>query len=76
MINILKLKVGNKVHYQPEHYEENKWENGMVKEIPDHTNDSVRIVYECGGNWSKFKEYTSALTNIRDLNLGWKHDTV
>lgn len=74
LINISKLKIGDKVCYQPNHYkEEGKYENGMIKEIPDHTNLSVRVVYNCGGNWDSFKDYTSALTNVADLTLGWKH---
>lgn len=74
MINdISKLKVGDKVHYQPSHYGEERWENGMVKEIPEHTNDSVRVVYNCAGDWDNFKNYTSALTHKRDLFLGWKN---
>lgn len=66
------LKEGDKVHYQPGHYPENEWENGIVKEIPGHTADSVRVVYNCGGNWDRYREYTSALTNLRDLKRGWK----
>ena len=73
-MDIAKLKIGDKVHYQPDHYkEDDKWENGMVKEIPDHTNDSIRVVYNCAGDWNNFKDYTSAMTNLRDLNLGWRH---
>ena len=72
MINdVSKLKIGDKVHYQPTHYGE-RYENGIVKEIPEHTNDSVRVVYNCGGDWDNFKNYTSALTNKRDLFFGWK----
>lgn len=71
-IDIAKLKVGDKVYYQPDHYSENEWENGMVKEIPDFP-DHVRVVYNCAGEWNNFKNYTSALTHIRDLKLGWKH---
>jgi len=68
------FKIGDKVHYQPEHYKANdKWENGMIKEIPDHTNTAVRVVYNCGGEWRRFKEYTSALTDLRDLKLEWRH---
>lgn len=74
MIDISKLKIGDKVCYQPEHYkEDDRFENGMVKEIPDFTNDAIRVVYNCGGDWDNFKNYTSALTDIRDLTLGWKH---
>lgn len=73
MINIATLKIGDKVHYQPSHYGPDKWENGMIKEIPDHTNTSVRVVYNCAGDWDNFKNYTSAMTSLKDLELGWKH---
>jgi len=73
MINIATIKIGDKVCYQPDHYNKDKYENGMVKEIPNHTNIAIRVVYNCGGQWDNFKNYTSALTNIRDLKLGWKH---
>jgi hypothetical protein len=72
-IDIAKLRVGDKVHYQPRHYGENKWENGIVKEIPEFTTTSVRVVYNCCGDWNNYKDYTSTLTNIRDLKLGFKH---
>ncbi len=39
-----------------------------------HNNSSIRVVYNCAGNWDKFKDYTSALTHIRDLTIGWKHE--
>ena len=79
-INIAELMVGAKVHYIPDHYKgsgedgEDKWENGMVKEIPDHTNTAVRVVYNCAGEWDRFKDFTSALTNIVDLKIGWRHE--
>ena len=85
MVDISKLKVGDKVYYQPEHYKNilvldntteetvtEKWENGLVKEIPDWSTDSVRVVYNCCGDWNNYKDYTSALTNVNDLYLGWK----
>lgn len=80
IINIADLKIGAKVHYIPDHYkgagenEQDKWENGMVKEIPDHTNTAIRVVYNCGGEWDRFKDFTSALTNLTDLKMGWRHD--
>tara|TARA_R110000796_G_scaffold134390_1_gene250169 strand:- start:383 stop:610 length:228 start_codon:yes stop_codon:yes gene_type:complete len=75
MINIETLKIGDKVCYQPDHYkEEGEYENGMVKEIPEHINTSIRVVYNCAGEWDNFKNYTSALTSIRDLTLGWRHE--
>lgn len=71
MIDIAKLKVGDRVHYirdNSDHYE-----NGIVKEIPDHTNNSVRVVYNCAGDWNNFKDYTSSLTRLENLELGWKN---
>ena len=68
----LELNIGEKVCYQPTHYKENEWENGIIKEVPNFTKEAVRVVYNCAGNWKNFKEYTSALTNLRDLKLGWK----
>jgi len=72
-MDIAKLRVGQKVCYQPEHYENDQWENGIVKEVPDHTTVAVRVVYNCGGDWEKYQDYTSALTNLHDLHDGWKH---
>ena len=71
MIDIIKLKVGDKVYYQPAHFNFDEFENGLVKEIPTHTNKSIRVVYNCAGDWERFEEYTAALTNIEDLKLGW-----
>ena len=70
--NIKKLEVGNKVHYQPAHYNITEWENGIVKEIRDYIPDAVWVVYKCAGNWDRYMDYTSAKTNLRDLNFGWR----
>lgn len=67
-----KLKIGDKVHYQPSHYDEHQWENGMIKSIPEHNTDSVFVVYNCGGNWKNYLHYTAANTNLRDFHNGWK----
>lgn len=74
MINIAKLKIGDKVHYRPfKGCDDSLIQNGMVKEIPDFTNDEIRVVFNCAGDWNNFKDYTSQLTRIEDLELGWKH---
>ena len=65
------LSVGQKVHYQPDHYGKEKWENGIIKEIRQGTDRGVWVVYNCAGNWDRYEDYTSALTNLRDLKLGW-----
>ena len=89
MIKQLDVKVGDKVSYVPAHYKraievfdneglvigcKDKYSNGIVKEIPKHTTESVRVVYNCNNNWDNYQNYTSALTNVRDLELGWKQD--
>lgn len=73
MIDQAKLKIGEKVCYQPDHYGPDQWKNGMIKEIPDHTTQAVRVVYNCAGDLDNFKNYTSVLTYLSDLKLGWKH---
>ena len=74
MIDISKIKVGDKVHYIPfEGCSDSIIENGRVKEIPDHSINAIRVVYNCGGNWDKFMDYTSQLTPIDKLFLGWAH---
>lgn len=69
--DVSKIRIGDKVCYQPAYYQPDKWENGMVKEVVD--NNTLRVVYNCGGDWENFKEYTGCSTNVRDLSLGWKH---
>lgn len=66
------ISVGTRVHYKPTHFGPSQYENGIVKEIRESNPDAVFVVYNCGGEWDSYKEYTSALTNLRDLNLGWE----
>lgn len=72
MIDITELSIGDKVRYQPEHYGDKEWESGIIKEIREDNIDGVWVVYDCNGDWRNYKDYTSALTNLRDLKLGWK----
>ena len=65
------LKVRSKVRYQPAHYGEEHWENGVVKEIPEHTTKNVRVVYNCNDEWGRIEHYTSTLTRLTDLKEGW-----
>jgi len=65
MIFSNKVKVGDKVHYV-----NRITENGIIKEVVD--NDYVRVVFNCDQNWTRFQDYTSALTSTRVLFYGWK----
>ena len=71
MIDISKLRVGDKVFYHPPHLGSNEWNNGIVKEVPEHPKTSVRVVYNCNGEWEDFMNYTGALTYASDLYIGW-----
>lgn len=64
MTEIKTLKPGDSVHYAP------KMENGVVKSISE---DGLYafVVYHCGGEWHKYKDYTAARTSIADLREGW-----
>ena len=66
------LKVGDPVHYQPWHYSNDEFENGIVKEIPTNTKTMINVVYNCNNDWLNYTNYTSALTNLSDLKLGWR----
>ena len=78
--DITRLKVGDKVCFQPAHFQSDDFENGIIKEIPDfaldpkspHGYKCVRVVYHCNNNWDNYQNYTSALTHISSLSLGWK----
>lgn len=69
MIDYNKAQVGDRVHYIG--HLGGIPENGRIKEIPSHTRDSVRVVYNCANEWDKFMNYTSALTPIDCLFDGW-----
>ena len=76
MIDFQDLKVGCKVYYAPEHYKPSQFENGIVKSIPSkyYNIKSVFVVYNCNNDWKNYRNYTAALTDIKDLRLGWKED--
>lgn len=82
LIDLEALSYGDRVRYEPEHYKaEGKYENGMVKEVPNSAFNPnsmnyqcVRVVLNCNGEWDRFDYYTGALTHIRDLKMGWRND--
>lgn len=48
MVDVAKLKVGDKVHYIG--FPGDVPQNGIVKEIPDNMVTAVRVVYNCAGD--------------------------
>ena len=63
------LTVGTKVTYYPKNGIK---EHGVVKEVPHPYKGEVRVVYKCNNDWENYKNYTSALTRITDLKIGWQ----
>ena len=76
MTDTTNLNVGDKVYYQPPHYDENKYDNGIVKAIIAGNPSAVRVVYHCGGDWENYEKYTGALTDIKYLHKGWKFSKI
>jgi len=74
MIDISKIKVGDKVHYIPfDGCDDSRIENGIVKEMPGYTQTAIRVVFKCAGEWDRFMDYTSELTPKENLGYGWKN---
>ena len=67
MIDKDTLEVGQKVHYQPEHYGD-EFLNGIVKEIND---AGVWVAYSHDGNWDGYADYIAEMTALDSLKLGW-----
>lgn len=70
MIEISKIKPGDKVHYKPDFYGKDEAENGIVKEVSG--NIGAFVVYKCDGNWDNYYDYTGQLTWAESLHYGWK----
>ena len=73
MIDISRIKVGDKVHYIPfKGCDISQIQNGKIKEILEFPNPMVRVVYNCEEQWDKYMDYTSELTSVKDLEYGWE----
>ena len=66
----MNFKFGDEVTYTSH----NKKEYGKVKSISDDAH--VFVVYNCGGEWDHFEDYTAARTEIKDLTIGWPPEIV
>jgi hypothetical protein len=59
------LSIGERVTYITPY----ETEIGIVKSISDE--EHVFVVYNCGGDWDNYRDYTAARTKISDLKHGW-----
>ena len=60
-----KPNIGDKVTY----ITTGKKEYGIVKSIAD--DEDVFVVYNCGGDWDHYQDYTAAKTHVYELHPGW-----
>lgn len=70
MLNSEKYEVGDKVHYIRDNADISTAENGMVKNFGSEPGKYF-VVYNCGGEWENYQNYTAALTDKRNLRKGW-----
>ena len=69
----LELKKGDKVTYTRRGTGHK--ENGIVKKNhPD--GGKAWVVYNCGGDWDNYRNYTAALTEYDLLSEGWSEDAI
>jgi len=61
------FKPGECVHYTAPH---GKKENGIIKSISEDCKAAF-VVYNCGGNWDNYKDYTGHHTHLYMLTTGW-----
>jgi len=57
---------GMEVHYTSHGTKE----NGIIKDLNE-DQTIAWVVYKCNNQWSNYKNYTGAATNIQDLCKGW-----
>jgi len=60
------LKPGDKVTYEPTS------EHGIVKDVTQH--GQAFVVFNCGGDWENYRNYTASFCSNKDLALGWKDE--
>ena len=59
------FNIGDRVTYNPGY----KKEHGVVKSVASDGN--YFVVYNCGGEWEHYHDYTAAKTPADDLYYGW-----
>lgn len=64
--------IGRKVHYIDS--QGNK-QNGLVKARHPTKKSVFFVVYNCGGNWKHFMNYTGVYTSVHNLQPGWTDGT-
>jgi len=65
------MKKGDKVRYYP--HNGAMPEKGIIKSICDDPNYAF-VVYNCGGEWSRYEDFTACRTSIHDLKMSWEPD--
>jgi hypothetical protein len=71
MIDIKVICIGDKVCYHSNTFENDIYENGVVKKI-DIDSKRVWVVYHCNDDWDNYSHYTGECTELDDLEFGWR----
>jgi len=64
---VVKFEIGDHVTYQTEHDKE----KGIVKSYNERMDDHIFVVFNCGGEWANYQNYTAVNTPLKNLRLGW-----
>lgn len=72
MYNEKTFEPGDKVTYVPS-YEHAPYQKGVVKSVHEDGKHCF-VVYNCGGDWENYQDYTAAKTANKYLTKGWIND--
>lgn len=66
------MKPGDKVRYMGNHHRFPNGEPGIIKSVQSTpSGDWLYVVYNCGGDWDNYQNYTGARTHHSQLKPGW-----
>lgn len=66
------FKPGEKVHFCRKQ-DSTFFQNGIVKVVRMTEKDTrYFVVFNCGGDWENYADYTGCLTAVNDMKRGWR----
>lgn len=70
-----KFVKGQKVTYTPNHGDPSEKEWGVVKSLSWDIN-YAHVVYNCGGDWDNYEDYSAESTDVSNLTPGWEQKPI
>lgn len=64
------IPIGQKIRYHS--ISTNKIEKGIVKSLDPVNNNVAYVVFNCGGDWENYQNYTAERCLISELFEGWE----